>query len=125
MPEPKNFLEAVESGIQKKAGEMPEIKRVRVFPTKHPLSSNPDGSVSNVILSGEDVMTPDNKYSYTVAFPTMIEGKRYSKEQAYEIAKKNGLDKYPRFSSVKEMNAWAEANHGNIDEEGYLKKPTR
>ena len=86
---------------------------------------NKDGSVSNVILSGEDILTPDGKYSYTVAFPTMINGKPYSKEEAFEIAKKQGLDKYPKFKSVKAMNDWAEKNHGNIDEKGYLVKPRK
>ena len=100
-------------------------KRTRVFPTEHPMVKNKDGSVSNVILSGEDILTPDGKYSYTVAFPTMINGKPYSKDEAFEIAKKQGLDKYPRFDSVKAMNDWAKENHGNIDENGYLVKPRK
>lgn len=83
---------------------------------------NEDGSVSNVILSGEDVMTPEGKYDHTIAFPTMVEGKRYTKEEAFEIAKKHGIEKYPRFNSVKEMNDWAKENHGNIDEDGILTK---
>jgi|SRR6478735_2247640 len=94
-----------------------------VFPTKHPFVQNEDGSVSNVILSGEDIMTKDGKYDYTIAFPTMVEGKRYSKDEAFAIAKKNGIENYPRFESVKAMNQWAEQNHGNIDENGVLRVP--
>jgi hypothetical protein len=97
-------------------------ERIKVFPTEHPMVKNKDGSVSNVILSGEDILTPDGKYAYTVAFPTMVGGKNYTKEQAFEIAKKQGLDKYPKFNSVKEMNDWAKENHGNIDKQGYLVK---
>jgi len=93
-----------------------------VFPTKHPFVENEDGSVSNVILSGEDIIK-DGKYDFTIAFPTMVDGKRYSKDEAFEIAKKNGIENYPRFGSVKEMNEWAEQNHGNIDENGVLKVP--
>lgn len=94
----------------------------KVFPTNHPMVKNEDGSVSNVILSGEDIMNPDGTYSHTVAFPTMVEGKKYEKDEAFEIAKKNGLENYPRFGSVKDMNKWAEKNHGRIDEAGYLKR---
>ena len=114
---------ALKNGFKKKPLDYTERKKV--FPTEHPMVKNKDGSVSNVILSGEDILTPEGKYSYTVAFPTMIGGKNYTKEEAFEIAKKQGLDKYPRFDSVKAMNDWAKENHGNIDEKGYLIKPKK
>jgi len=101
----------------------PEPEKKPVFPTKHPFVQNEDGSVSNVILSGEDIMTKDDKYDYTIAFPTMVGGKRYSKDEAFQIAKDHGIENYPRFNSVKEMNQWAEQNHGNIDENGVLQVP--
>jgi hypothetical protein len=98
-------------------------ERTKVFPTNHPFVKNKDGSVSNVILSGEDVMNEAGLYDRTVAFPTMVNGVKYTKDEAYQIAQREGLDKYPKFNSVKEMNDWAKANHGNIDEQGYLISP--
>lgn len=97
-----------------------KTSKTKVFPTKHPMVSNPDGSVSNVILSGEDVLKPDGSLDYVVAFPTMVNGERLTKEQAFDLAKKNGLENYPHFKSAAEMNRWAENNHDKIDENGYL-----
>lgn len=122
----QEFVDSLFRGTaQKNAASQQQSQpgRSPVFPTKHPMVKNPDGSESNVILSGEDIMTPEGKYDHTIAFPTMIDGKRHSKEEAFAIAQKNGIEKYPRFGSVKEMNQWAEQNHGNIDEGGYLKTP--
>lgn len=109
---------ALKNGFKKKPLDYTERKKV--FPTKHPFVKNPDGSISNVILSGEDVMNEAGMYDYTVAFPTMVNGFKHTKDEAYHIAKGEGLEKYPKFNSVKEMNQWAEKNHGNIDEKGYL-----
>lgn len=100
-------------------------ERTKVFPTEHPFAENKDGSVSNVILSGEDVMNEAGMYDHTVAFPTMVGGVKYTKDEAYHIAKGEGLENYPKFKSVKEMNQWAEENHGNIDEKGFLFKPKK
>lgn len=97
---------------------------IRIFPTYHPFTKNKDGSVSNVVISGEDILDKDGKYLYTVAFPTMINGKQYSKSQAFDIAKSQGIDKYPKFKSIDEMNSWAKTYHSMIDESGVLmKKP--
>lgn len=100
-----------------------QSNKQKVFPTKHPFVKNPDGSVSNVILSGEDVMNEAGLYDHTIAFPTMVNGVKYTKDEAYHIANGEGLEKYPRFNSVKEMNNWAEKNHGNIDQDGVLIRP--
>ena len=106
-------------GIQPKSYNMPGIK---LFPTQHPFVKNEKGSVSNVVLSGEDILDNKGNYLYTIAFPTMINGERYTKEEAFKIAQKQGIEKYPRFSSPQEMNAWAEKYHGSIDEKGVLAK---
>src|SRR6187402_2369541 len=60
-----------------------ETPRQKVFPTAHPMVKNEDGSESNVILSGEDVMDEQGNFSHTVAFPTMVEGKKLTKEEAF------------------------------------------
>jgi len=99
----------------------------KLFPTKHPFVKNKNGSVSNVVLSGEDILDDKGKYLYTIAFPTMVGGKQLSKEDAFKVAQQQGIDKYPKFSSPQEMNAWAEKYHGSINEKGVLiqdkKKP--
>ena len=93
---------------------------VKLFPTQHPFVKNKDGSVSNVVLSGEDILDDKGKYLYTIAFPTMVGGKQLSKEDAFKVAQQQGIDKYPKFSSPQEMNAWAEKYHGSINEKGVL-----
>jgi len=54
--------------------------------------------------------------------PTMVDGKQLTVKEAAAIAHKNGLDKYPSFKTVEEANAFAEKNHGSINEDGTLKK---
>ena len=102
-----------------------EGARKKVFPTEHPFVKNKDASVSNVILSGEDVMNEAGMYDHTIAFPTMVNGVKYTKNEAYHIAQGEGLEKYPKFNNIKEMNQWAEKNHGNIDEKGYLQESSK
>jgi hypothetical protein len=100
---------------------------IKLFPTKHPFVKNKDGSVSNVVLSGEDIVDGKGGYLYTIAFPTMVEGKQLTKEEAFKVAQQQGIDKYPKFTSPQEMNSWAEKYHGSIDEKGVLiknEKPT-
>ena len=55
--------------------------------------------------------------------PTMVDGKQLSVKDAAALAHKNGLDKYPSFKTVEEANAFAEKNHGSINEDGTLRKP--
>jgi hypothetical protein len=85
------------------------------FPTKHPLVDNGNGS-SNVILSGGEV--DGREY----VFPTMIDGKKYSAEEALNIAKENGLENYPSFGTWQEGEAWAKKYHGNINEDGTVRE---
>lgn len=100
---------------------------IKLFPTQHPFVKNKNGSVSNVVLSGEDIKDKTGKYLYTIAFPTMVGGEQLTKKEAFNVAQQQGVDKYPRFSSPQEMNSWAEKYHGSIDEKGVLidkKQPT-
>ena len=100
---------------------------IKLFPTQHPFVKNKDGSVSNVVLSGEDIKDEKGKYLYTIAFPTMVGGEQLTKQEAFKVAQQQGVNKYPKFSSPQEMNSWAERYHGSIDEKGVLidkKQPT-
>ena len=88
----------------------------RVFPTRHPYVKNEDGSRSNVKLL--TVGFDDN----TFVVPTMVRGKQLSNDDAVALARKKGLQHYPKFSTQEEADAWAEANHGNIRPSGRLKR---
>jgi hypothetical protein len=90
----------------------------RVFPTQHPFVKNPDGGSSNVMMAG--VGLEGKEY----VIPTMVNGKQLSIEEAVEVARKAGLDKYPSFSTAKEADDFAQKNHGSIDENGYLRDPS-
>ena len=91
------------------------LNEFKGFPTRHPMVQNEDGSRSNVILSG--VTLDDGR---VVAFPTMIDGVKHTHEEALKIAFEHGIDNYPAFDSPEALNAWAEANHANINEDGTL-----
>lgn len=84
------------------------------FPTKHPLVRNPDGSVSGALLGGFEI---DGRH-YVI--PTMVGGKRLTGEQAVDIARQYGLDKYPSFATEQEASAFAQKYHSRIDENGRI-----
>jgi hypothetical protein len=88
--------------------------RQRVFPTKHPLSKNTDGTSSNIVMAGVNL----NGKEYVI--PTMVNGKQLDIDAAVKIAREKGFDKYPSFNSVEEADAFAQKNHSLIDENGYL-----
>lgn len=94
--------------------------KLRVFPTKHPFVENKDGSKSNVVLASFGIGTKENPKFIVV--PTMVDGKLYKPQEAIEIAKKYGFNRYPSFKSQEDADSWARANHGNIDENGFLTK---
>lgn len=81
------------------------------LPTKHPSVDR-----SNVLFSS---ITDDKGKTY--AIPTMIEGMKFTGEQAANVAKSHGLDKYPSFKTVEEAESWIQKHHGDIDEEGKYK----
>lgn len=86
----------------------------RIFPTNHPPIKNAGGSVSNVVLMSVGFGTK------TFAIPTMVEGVQLTPERAIEIAKEQGLRKYPSFDTVDEAEEWIQKNHGNISADGRL-----
>jgi len=92
--------------------------RERVFPTKHPMVQNGDGSRSNVVIMGHS----ESKDGPVYAIPTMVEGKQLSPKAAVDLARSNGLQNYHKDMTPAEHNAWAEANHGNIGEDGFMKR---
>ena len=75
-----------------------------------------DSTRSNVKMAGVNMDGMER------VIPTMVDGKQLSVKEAAAIARKNGLDKYPSFKTVEEANAFAEKNHGSVNEDGTLKK---
>jgi len=106
---------AAPPSVQPSAATTPAPPAAKVFPTNHPNVKNDDGSTSNVILAGVNINGQER------VIPTMVDGKKLSVKEATTIAIKNGIDKYPTFNTPEEGDAWAKANHGNIDEQGNLK----
>jgi hypothetical protein len=98
-------------------GDLLRDTRERAFPTKHPLGQNADGSRSNVVIMGHS----ESKDGPVYAIPTMVGGKQLAPKEALAVAKSNGLQNYHKDMTPEEHNAWAKANHGNIDENGYVK----
>lgn len=96
----------------------PAPKPKKVFPTRHPMVKNKDGSGSNVVLKSWNFGAESG--GKEVVIPTMVGGKQLTDAEAIAIARKHGLDKYMQFDTVAEANAWAEENHGNINANGEL-----
>jgi hypothetical protein len=88
------------------------------FPTKHPMVKNEDGSKSNVILRATTMTEDDGDWTYV--YPTMVDGKQLTDKEAMKVADSHNWKGYPRFKTVKEANAYAEANHGNIAADGTI-----
>jgi len=84
------------------------------FPTKHPSVKNPDGSESNVKLGTFGI---DGK-QYVI--PTMVDGKTLNPNEALDIAKSFGFDKYPSFNTVSQADEWAKKYHGRVNAEGKI-----
>lgn len=94
----------------------------RKFPTLHPMVPRADGQPggSNVVLQSRG----DGQFEY--AIPTMVGGVdllTIGPDEPFRVAIENGIENYPRFNSVPEVEAWIEANHGNINEDGSLGAP--
>ena len=73
------------------------------FPTNHPSVKNEDGSYSNVITT---TVSADGVH-YVI--PTMVEGKQLSFDEAWDIAKGQGLDKYPSFDNAEAAEKFTNA----------------
>ncbi len=93
---------------------------IRLFRTKHPFVTNKDGSKSNVKLSTFSFGEGDKTMHLVI--PTMVGGKQLTSDQAVEVAKKIGLDSYPKFKTQKEADSYAKQIHGSINEQGFLLK---
>ncbi len=52
----------------------------------------------------------------------MVEGKKLTPDQAVNIARQHGLNKYPNFLTPAQADSWARKNHSFIGEDGKLKK---
>ncbi len=94
----------------------------RTFPTLHPFVPRADGSpgLSNVVLQSRG----DGVFEY--AIPTLVDGVdllQIGPDEPLRVAVENGIENYPRFNSVPEVEAWIQANHGNINEDGSLGAP--
>ena len=93
---------------------------IRIFPTKHPTVKNKDGSTSNVKIATFSFGEGDQ--TVYVLIPTMVEGKQLTEDQAVAVAKKMGLNRYPKFKTQEEADAYAQQIHGSISEQGFLLK---
>ena len=93
---------------------------IRIFPTKHPAVKNKDGSISNVKIGTFSFGEGDK--TVHVLIPTMVGGKQLKNEEAVDIAKKMGLDRYPKFKTQEEADTYAKQIHGSISEQGFLLK---
>ena len=92
----------------------------RVFPGNYPYVTNKDGTRSNV-KTGTFSLNQGDKVKHYV-FPTMVDGKDLTDEQAVKTAKEYGLDRYPSFKTLKEANDYSKKIHGNINPQGFLLK---
>ncbi len=97
-----------------------EKPTVRVFPTPHPFVKNEDGSMSNVKMATVTFGEAADAKHYVI--PTMVGGKLLPLQDAIEVARTFGLDRYPVFKDLTEAEKWAQLNHGNISETGWLLK---
>lgn len=93
---------------------------IRIFPTKHPFVKNKDGSRSNVKLATFSFGEGNKEMHYVI--PTMVGGKQLTNEEAVGIAKKMGLNRYPKFKTGQEADAYSKKIHGSINEQGFLLK---
>ena len=83
------------------------------FPTKHPIVKNPDGSRSNLKLASFGFTDASGKERH-YAIPTMVGGEQLTDKEAVAVAKSHGLDKYPSYETVKEVEAWSGKEHGKF-----------
>ena len=78
-----------------------------MFPTEHPLVKNDDGTFSNVKTTTVEM---DGRH-YVI--PSMVGRKQLSTDEAVAVAKEQGLDKYPSFSTGPEALKFSEEEHAN------------
>ena len=78
-----------------------------MFPTEHPLVTNEDGTDSNVKTMTVEM---DGKH-YVI--PSMVGGKQLTADEAVVVARGQGLDKYPSFSTGPEALKFSEEEHAN------------
>jgi hypothetical protein len=93
---------------------------VRIFPGKFPSVENEDGTNSNVKI-GTFTFGEGDKQKHLL-IPTMVDGKQLSNDDAVNLAKSNGIDRYPSFNSQAEADQYAEVIHSKINESGFLTK---
>ena len=88
----------------------------RIFPGKYPEVKNPDGTVSNVKTT---VVGFDDGF---YVLPTMRDGKQMTEKEAIDVAKKSGLNRYPRYNKLEDAVNFSKQIHDKIDKMGFLKK---
>ena len=91
---------------------------IRIFPTKHPFVKNKDGTRSNVKLATFSFGEGDKEMHFVI--PTMVDGKQLTNDEAVAKARQMGLDRYPKFKTGQEADAYSKKIHGNINEQGFL-----
>ena len=92
----------------------------RVFPGNYPYVTNKDGTRSNVKTATVAFGEGDKEMHYVI--PTLVDGEQRTIQEAIEIAKGMGLDRYPKFKTAQEADAYSKKIHGSINERGFLLK---
>lgn len=93
-------------------------KSASVFPTKHPVVDNADGTQSNVMTATVEL---GGKH---LVIPTMVEGKQLDIDKAIGVARKEGLENYPTFDTAAEALEFSKDVHDRVDEDGNMQPKT-
>ena len=98
------------------------MDKIRVFPTKHPFVKNKDGSTSNVKLG--TFSFGEGEKEVHLAIPTMVDGKQLTDDEAVSVARKMGLNRYPKFKTKEQAESYIDKIHDKIDPSGFLMNST-
>uniref|UniRef100_A0A6M3KDW5 Large polyvalent protein associated domain-containing protein n=1 Tax=viral metagenome TaxID=1070528 RepID=A0A6M3KDW5_9ZZZZ len=115
LPEDKKITGLSLVTPEQEAGKK-EFPLTPVFPGRYPPGIG-DFANSNVLLG------TFNSDGQVYVLPTMEEGKKLN--DPFSTARQHGLEKYPRFGSTEEAEAWIQENHGRVREDGTINAPLR
>ena len=90
----------------KKAKKAKKAKK-NIFPSKHPMVRNPDGTTSNVKMMTVEI---DGKH---YVLPSMVGGRQLNADAAVAHAKRLGLGKYPVFKTADEALKFSRERHAD------------
>lgn len=101
--------------ISNQSSSVPQIVNDFIkFTTSHPIV---DSSSNNKNNAGLIAWQLDG---FNRVIPTIIDGKKYSIQDAIKLAIDNGVDKYPQFETTAEAMAWAGLKNNNVNPDGTV-----